>query len=183
MIRTFRIFTSKQISRWSGACRSRGSALRANAGHLGLDLPQNATRATSDAEDTAGMYNSHVVPMVQFHEARQSSALSAPAVGKSEKVVAGLPDTDRIWASTEEASMEQATVSSAVRGHWVHTLLFPLQQGEGGDCWAIRHGVQAQHPSRLPAHRTMRTCIFWHNVQGIHIRQVVLCSRSASYDD
>jgi hypothetical protein len=41
----------------AGDCRRRCSALRANAGHLGLDLPQNAARATPGA----GVQDGHLV--------------------------------------------------------------------------------------------------------------------------
>ncbi|KAJ7797077.1 hypothetical protein B0H13DRAFT_2392347 [Mycena leptocephala] len=90
------------------------------------------------------------------------------------------PDTDRVWASSEEDSTEQATVSSAMRGHRARALLVPPQQGEGGDCWAIRHGEYKRSTDSYAHHdhgarRRDR--------QSIRIRQAVLRSRSASYDN
>ncbi|KAJ7893755.1 hypothetical protein B0H13DRAFT_2527404 [Mycena leptocephala] len=90
------------------------------------------------------------------------------------------PDTDRIWASTEEDLTEQATVSSAMHRHRARALLVPPQQGEGRDCWAIRHGEYKRSTDSYAHHdhgarRRDR--------QSIRIRQAVLRSRSASYDN
>ncbi|KAJ7820042.1 hypothetical protein B0H13DRAFT_2682390 [Mycena leptocephala] len=90
------------------------------------------------------------------------------------------PDTDRVWASTEEDSTEQATVSSAMGGHRARALLVPPQQGEGGDCWAIRHGEYKRSTDSYAHHDHGARRRHRHSIR---IRQAVLCSRSASYDD
>ncbi|KAJ7818559.1 hypothetical protein B0H13DRAFT_1922189 [Mycena leptocephala] len=65
-------------------------------------------------------------------------------------------------------------------GHRVRALLVPPQQGEGGDCWAIRHGEYKRSTDSYAhhdhgAHQRHR--------HSIRIRQAALRSHSASYDD